>query len=107
MFVVGPVGYQFLIGWLVPILQTLLLLFGQREVVHGLVDGRDQLGVDRGEGSVGDVPTSESAADKHAESVGVDLLDVGGGFDDAASDEASSLLDQLGGAEGVGEDIVI
>ena len=40
---------------------------------------------------MGDVPTPKRAADNHPESVRVDVLDVGGGFDDAASDEASPL----------------
>ena len=100
-------GQQLLVGWLVPSLQTLLILFGQREAVGGLVDGGGQLGVDRAKGSVGDVPAPEGTADDHAEGVGVDLGDVGGGFDDAASDEASLLPDQLGAAEGIGEDVVI
>ena len=41
------------------------------------------------------------------ESVGVDVLDVGGGFNNAASSNANFLSDQLGGTEGVGEDEVI
>ena len=98
---------QLLVGWLVPSRQTLFILFGQREAVGGLVDGGGQLGVDRAKGSVGDVPAPEGTADDHAEGVGVDLGDVGGGFDDAASDEASLLPDQLGAAEGIGEDVVI
>jgi len=107
MMVRSTIGHQFLIRWLVPILQALFLLGGQREVVHRSADGRDQLGVDRSKGSVGDVPPSESAVVKHAESVGVDLPDVGGGFDNAASDEASLLPGQSGGAEGEVEDVVV
>ena len=96
-----------MVGWLVPSLQTLFLPVGQQEAIRGLVDGCDQLGVDRAQGGVGDVPAPESATDDHAESVGVDLLDIGGGFDDAASNKASPLPDQLGGGEGVGEDVVV
>ena len=108
MVAVGTVsGQQLLVGWLIPNLQALFLFLGQREVVHWLVDGRDQLGVDRGEGSVGDVPAPESAADEHAKSVGVDVLDAGGGFDDAASEEAGLLPGQFGAGEGVGEDVVV
>lgn len=105
----GGIVWQdfFLLGWVVIFLQALFLIFGQREAVHGLVDGRDQLGVNRGKGGVGDVPAPESAADDHAEGVGVDVPDVGGGFDDAASDEAGPLLDQLGRAESVGENVVV
>lgn len=100
-------GHQFLIGRFVPGFQALLLLVGQREIVDGLVDGRDQLGVDRGKRGVGDVPAPESAADDHAEGVGIDVLDAGGGFDNAASDEASPLPDQFGRSEAVGENIVV
>ena len=54
-----------------------------------------------------DIAAPESATDDHSESVKVEVLDVGGGFDDAASDEASLLPDQISGAEGVGEEIVV
>ena len=56
---------------------------------------------------MGDITTPESAADDHAESVGVDALDIGGGFNDAASDDAGLPPGQLGGGEGVGEDVVV
>ena len=56
---------------------------------------------------MGDVPALESAADDHAEGVCVDVFDDGGGFDDAAGDEASLLPGQLGGGESVGEDEVV
>jgi hypothetical protein len=91
----------------VPVLQNLFLGLGQREPVRGFVHGHDQLSVDRGKGGTGDVTAPESAADDHAKSVGVDVLDVGGGFDDAASDDAGLLPDQLGGGERVGEDVVV
>lgn len=93
--------------WLVPILQSLPLLVGQRETVGRFVDRRNQLSVDCGKGRVGDITAPESTADNHAESVGVDVPDVGRGFDDAASNKTNSLPGQLGGAEGVGEDVVI
>lgn len=56
---------------------------------------------------MGDIPAPECATDEDAEGVGVDLLDVRRGFDDAASDEAGLLLHQFGRAEGVGEDVVV
>ena len=65
------------------------------------------MGIDRGKGGEGDVPAPESSADDDPEGVGVDVVDVSGGFDDAASDEASLPLDQLGGRETVGEDEVV
>ena len=53
------------------------------------------------------IAAPESATDDHSESVEVEVLDVGGRFDDAASDEAGLLPDQISGAEGVGEEIVV
>jgi hypothetical protein len=96
-----------LIGRFVPTLQSRFLVVGQREPVCGFVHGHDQLSVDRGKGGTGDITTPESATDDYAESIWVDVPDVGGGFNDAASDEAGPLPDQLGRGEGVGEDVVI
>jgi hypothetical protein len=103
----GTGGYHFLTRWLVPALQSLFLLLGQGETVRGLVDRHGQLSVDGGEGRVRDIPSPESAADDHAECVRIDILDVGGGFDDAASDDAGLLPGQLGGTERIGEDVVV
>ena len=72
-----------------------------------MVDRHGQLGVDGGEGRVRNIPTPESTADNHAEGVIVDVLDVCGGFDDTASDYAGLLSGQLGGTEGIGEDVVV
>ena len=54
-----------------------------------------------------DVPTPESATDDHTKGVWIDLRDVCGGFDDAASDKTGLLALQLGGGEVVGEDEVV
>ena len=54
-----------------------------------------------------DIPILESAADDDAESVRVDILDDGGGFDDGAGNKAGTLSDQICGREGVGEDEVV
>ena len=61
----------------------------------------------RGKGFAGDDSSLEEASDEDAESVGIEVPDVGGGLDDAASDKASPLLHQLGGGEGVGEEVVV
>ena len=68
---------------------------------------RDQLSIDRGEGRTGDIPALESATDDHTDGVGVEALDLGGGLDDAASDDAELPLDQFGGAETVSENVVV
>ena len=94
-------------GRLVPALQSVFVLVGQRKTGRGLVNGRDQLSVDRGQGRVRDITTPESPADDHSESVGIKVLDIGRGFDDAASDNAGLPPHQLGRAEGVGEDVVV
>ena len=104
---VTTVSYRFLVGWLIPTLQSLFLLVGQRDFFRGFVNGRGQLSVDRRKGRVGDISTPESAADDHAECIEVQILDVGRRFDNAASDNAGPLPDQLGGTEGVGEDVVV
>ena len=72
-----------------------------------MVDGRDQLSVDRSQSSMSDVTTPESAADDHSKSVGVEILDIGRGFDDTAGNNAGLPLDQLGRGERVGEDVVV
>ena len=76
-------------------------------MLHRLVDRRHQLAVDRREGRAGDVPGLESPVDDHAESVGIDALGNGRGFDDAARDEARPPVGKLRRGERVGEDEVI
>ena len=100
-------GDHFLIYRFVPTLQSLFLLLGQGETGRGLVNRHDQLSVDRGEGRVGDIATPKSATDDHTEGVGVDILDICGGFDDATSDDAGLLPGQFCRTERIGEDVVV
>ena len=53
------------------------------------------------------LPAPESATGDNAESIWVDLLDGGGGFNNATGDKASLSTEQLGGGEGVDEDEVV
>jgi hypothetical protein len=93
-----------MVFWLVLILQTLFVPFGQRETGDRCCDHLDRLGVDCAQNRERDVPALVSPTDEHPEGVAIDVLDVCGGFDDAASDKASLPLDQLGGGETVGEE---
>ena len=97
MVVTLPAGFFLVLAGL-----QLLLLLGGQKLGDRCIDGRDKLGVDRGEGRVGGVPAPESPTDDHTEYVRVNVPD-----DDAIGNKVSSLPGQLGGGKCVCEDEVV